>query len=100
MADDAKKPTQAVPDADQNRKSRAPDGVSSQAHRDATGGSDDAAPYPSPHSAKPEDEREDVADGWLSHGGQSSNAYHGTGRLGEQKTAPDGNPNAGAGKDQ
>lgn len=97
MADDSKKPTQAVPDADED--SGAPDGVNSQARRGATGGSDDAAPYPNPHSEKPDDEREDVADGWLSHGGQSSIGYHGSGRLGRRKTSPEGNPNAGTGED-
>lgn len=97
MAGDSKKPTQAVPEADEN--SGAPDGVNSQARRGATGGSDDAAPYPNPHTGKSEEEREGVAEGWLSHGGQSSIGYHGSGRLGERKTEPGGNPNAGTGKD-
>lgn len=98
MADDSKKPTQAVPEASED--SGAPDGVNSQARRGATGGSDDAAPYPNPHSGKDDEEREHVADGPLSHGGQSTMAYHGSGRLGERKTKPEGNPNAGAGEDR
>lgn len=97
MTDDSKKPTQSVPEESAN--SGAPDGVNSQADRGATGGSDDAAPYPNPHSGKDEDEREGVADGPLSHGGQSAMGYHGSGRLGAQKTKPEGNANAGAGED-
>jgi hypothetical protein len=98
MADDSKKPTQAIPE--DGKSGGAPDGVNSQARRGATGGSGDAAPYPNPHSGKSEDEREHVADGPLSHGGQSSIGYHGSGRLGDKRTKPKGNPNAGAGEDR
>lgn len=94
--DDSRKPTQAVPEESERRG--APDGVNDQAERGATGGSDDAAPYPNPHSGKSEEEREHVADGPLSHGGQSEIGYHGSGRLGERKTKPEGNLNAGAGE--
>jgi len=98
MTDDSRKPTQAVPAGSESRG--APDGVNSQAERGATGGSDDAAPYPNPHSGKSEDEREHVADGPLSHGGQSEIGYRGSGRLGQQKTKQGGNPNAGAAEDR
>ena len=92
-----RKPTQGVPKGS-DRKG-APDGVNTQAQRDATGGGDDGAPYPNPHTGKSEDERGDFADGPLSHGGQSSIGYHGTGRLGKQKTRREGNPNSATGKD-
>lgn len=96
MSED-RKSTQAVPRDDEYKG--APDGVNSQAEHTATGGSDDAAPYPNPHSDKSDDERGGFADDVLSHGGQSSIGYHGPGRLGGRKTRPAGNPNAAAGED-
>ena len=90
-----RKPTQAMPPEGDPRKG-APDGVNSQAETGATGGSDQGAPYPNPHRGKSDGERAHFADGPLSHGGQSRNSYHGTGQLGERKTRPGGNPNAGA----
>lgn len=43
--------------------------------------------YPNPHTGK-----EAAGEGGNFHGGQSEQAYHGTGQLGEQKT--DDQPNA------
>lgn len=96
MSDD-RKATQGVPAAD-DRKKGAADGVNSQAQRGATGGGDDAAPYPNPHTGK-SDNDPDFADDALSHGGQSAIGYHGTGRLGKSKTEAKGNPNSATGKD-
>jgi hypothetical protein len=80
-------------------KKGAPDGVNTQGAQNATGGSDAGAPYPNPHTGKSDDERADVANGFLSHGGQSRSAYHGTGRLGSRKTSKAGNVNAASGED-
>lgn len=93
----SRKPTQAVP-KDSGKKGQ-PDGVDSQAATDATGGSDAGAPYPNPHSGKSTEERADVGGGFLDHGGQSRQGYHGTGRLGKLKTRPEGNPNSASGED-
>ncbi|MEO1969867.1 MAG: hypothetical protein ABGW87_14280 [Sphingomonadaceae bacterium] len=81
--------------ADQKHKGEA-DGVNSQAKTNATGGSDAGAPYPGSEKV---DAHAHFADGPLSHGGQSKMGYHGTGRLGRQKTRPEGNPNAATGED-
>lgn len=85
-------PTQAMPT---DGRKGAPDGVNSQAERGATGGSDDAAPYPNPHKNKSKEERDDFAHGLLSHGGQSKMGYHGPQQLGDQDVKPGGNHNAG-----
>jgi hypothetical protein len=90
-----RKPTQAMP-AD-GRKG-APDGVNTQANFDATGGSDAAAPYPNPHTGKSEEERDNLADGFFGHGGQSSMGYHGPQQLGAKDVKPGGNDHAGTKK--
>lgn len=89
----AKTPSQSVPRASSRKGDR--DGVNSQADRRATGGGSDAAPYPNPQTGKDDDERDHVADGPLSHGGQSKMKYHGSGRLGRDRTRRDGNENVG-----
>ena len=93
MADD-KVTTQAMP---HDGRKGAPDGVNTQAEFGATGGSDAAAPYPNPHTGtdKP-GKRHKLADGPMSHGGQSDIAYHGSGQLGERKVKPGGNANSAA----
>lgn len=89
--------TQAMP---HDSKKGSPDGVNSQGERHASGGSDDAAPYPNPHTGtdKP-GKKHKLADGFMSHGGQSDMDYHGSGQLGKEKTRPGGNANSGARED-
>jgi len=84
------KETQAMP---HDGKKGAPDGVNTQAEYGATGGSDDGAPHPGGHKPNPD------ADGFMGHGGQSTMGYHGSGQLGEKKTKPGGNGNAGSRSD-
>ena len=55
-------------------------------------GQSGGGPYPNPHSGK---EKDDSGGGFMGHGGQTEQEYHGTGRLGEKKVG--GNPNAPAG---
>lgn len=88
--------TQAMP---QDGKRGAPDGVNTQAQFNATGGSDAGAPYPNPHTGKSDAEREDIGNTVMGHGGQSTIGYHGSGRLGDRKLKPEGNPNSGSSGD-
>jgi hypothetical protein len=53
------------------------------------GGQSGGGPYPNPHRGKTGDK-----DGFLGSGGQTEQAYHGHGRLGEEQTGD--NPNAPA----
>ena len=55
------------------------------------GGQSGGGAYPNPHTGK---EGESNREGFMGHGGQTEMAYHGTGRLGDQKTG--GNANAPA----
>ena len=55
------------------------------------GGESAGGAYPNPHNGKTPDNG-----GFMGHGGQSEMPYHGTGRLGEEKTGE--NPNAPARK--
>ena len=88
--------TQAMP---QDGKPGAPDGVNTQAQFNATDGSDAGAPYPNPHTRKSDAEREDMGNTVMGHGGQSTIGYHGSGRLGDRKLKPEGNPNSGSSGD-
>ncbi|WP_375250483.1 hypothetical protein [Sphingomonas sp.] len=62
-----------------------PDENGEVASRRHSGGESEGGAYPNPHSGK---------DGDHFQGGQTERAYHGTGRLGEQKTGEQ--PNAGS----
>lgn len=62
-----------------------PDENGEVASRRHSAGESQGGAYPNPHSGK---------DGGHFHGGQTERAYHGTGRLGEQKTGEQ--PNAGS----
>lgn len=64
---------------------RAPDENGEVADRRRSAGESQGGAYPNPHDGK--------APGGFD-GGQSGRAYHGTGRLGEEKTGAQ--PNAGA----
>jgi hypothetical protein len=55
----------------------------------AGGGDSGGGAYPNPHAGK-----EGGKDGFMGSGGQTEMPYHGTGRLGEEKTG--GNANAPA----
>jgi hypothetical protein len=55
-------------------------------------GESGGGPYPNPHRGKPGGK-----DGFLGSGGQTEKAYHGHGRLGEERTGD--NPNAPAQED-
>jgi hypothetical protein len=59
--------------------------------RQSGGGQSGGGAYPNPHAGKEGGE----AEGFMGHGGQTEMAYHGTGRLGEERTGD--NPNAPAG---
>lgn len=92
-ANDENKPLQAMP---RDGKRGAPDGVNSQGEPGATGGGDEAAPYPNPHSGEPAKKHSNFGDSFMSHGGQSSMGYHGSSQLGEKEVKPGSNRNAGA----
>ncbi|MDF2638729.1 MAG: hypothetical protein K0R64_1713 [Novosphingobium lindaniclasticum] len=89
-------PTQAMP---HDGRPGAPDGVNTQAQFNATDGSDAGSPYPNPHTGKSDAEREDMGNTVMGHGGQSTIGYHGSGRLGDRKLKPEGNPNSGSSGD-
>ena len=55
--------------------------------RDKTGGESQGGAYPNPHSGKPDSEKD-------YHGGQSGQAYHGHGQLGETDVEGEENANA------
>lgn len=57
------------------------------------GGGSNGGAYPNPYTGT-KDEAEEG--GFGDHGGSSEMAYHGSGQLGEKKTKPGGNENAGA----
>lgn len=57
------------------------------------GGESQGGAYAQPYKEKG---KGDAEDGFLGHGGQSEIGYHGSGRLGEEKTDDEGNANAGA----
>ncbi|HEX8224802.1 MAG TPA: hypothetical protein VF605_13370 [Allosphingosinicella sp.] len=50
------------------------------------GGQSGGGPYPNPHSGK-----SGGKDGFLGGGGQTEKAYHGHGRLGDEKTGDNAN---------
>lgn len=62
-----------------------PDESGEVASRRDSGGESQGGAYPNPHTGK---------EGGHFHGGQTERAYHGTGRLGDQKTGEQ--PNAGS----
>ncbi|HEY0130031.1 MAG TPA: hypothetical protein VGB57_01410 [Allosphingosinicella sp.] len=55
------------------------------------GGDSGGGAYPNPHSGKDGDRG-----GFMDHGGQTEMPYHGSGRLGDEKTGD--NPNVPTGK--
>lgn len=67
----------------------APDGVSETSKRGSSGESQGGA-YPNPHRGKK------PKDGFMSHGGQTENNYHGTGQLGGQDVDEQENANSPA----
>ena len=57
------------------------------------GGDSGGGAYPNPHTGK-----DGKRGGFMDHGGQTDMAYHGTGRLGDEKTG--GNANAPASEEK
>ena len=72
-----------------------PDGVNSQAEGVTSDGSMEGARYPNPHSDGDDRESGGFGTGFMSHGGQSDMAYHGSGQLGDEEVEPGGNVNSG-----
>jgi hypothetical protein len=67
--------------------SKKPDGVETP-HGRSGGGESGGGAYPNPHAGK--HNKEDPGD-FLGTGGQTEQAYHGPGQLGDKTTGKDGN---------
>jgi hypothetical protein len=59
------------------------------------GGDSGGGAYPNPHSGK-----EAKRGGFMDHGGQTDMPYHGTGRLGDEKTGDNANAPASGEADE
>lgn len=92
MPQDRRKTHQAMP---RDGRKGAPDGVNTQGEIGPGAAIEEKKAQLAPGERKAAED-EAAYEGFLGHGGSSVMGYHGTGQLGDRKTRPGGNANAGA----